>query len=87
MLGGNEGNSDIREARLRPEFAEQYKWMRAGAWYLAATIASARLHEDPQPPRHLRLLPDEHFDFRGGTEPRPPYIRTRRSDDEPPDAA
>ena len=86
MLSDEEGNPDIREVRLKPEFAEQYKWMRAGAWYLAATVASARLHEDPPPPRHLRLLSDEHFEFRGGTESRSPEQRTRRSD-EPLDAA
>jgi hypothetical protein len=86
MLGDEEGNPDIREVRLKPEFAEHYRWMRAGAWYLAATVASARLHEDPPPPRHLRLLADEHFEFRGGTESRSPEHRTRRSD-EPPDAA
>jgi hypothetical protein len=87
MVGENDGNPEIREARLRPEFADRYQWMRAGAWYLAATIASARLHEDPPPPRHLRLLPDEHFEFRGGTELRPTSGRTRRSDGEPPEAA
>ena len=87
MLGENEGNPEIREARLRPEFADQYPWMRAGAWYLAATIASARLHEDPPPPRHLRLLPDDHFEFRGGLELRSSNSRTRRSDGEPPEAA
>jgi hypothetical protein len=86
MLDDEEGNPDIREVRLKPEFAEQYKWMRAGAWYLAATVASARLHEDPPPPRHLRLLSDEHFEFRGGTESRSREHRTRRSD-EPLDAA
>jgi hypothetical protein len=86
MLDDEEGNPDIREVRLKPEFAEQYRWMRAGAWYLAATVASARLHEDPPPPRHLHLLSDEHFEFRGGTEARSPEHRTRRSD-EPLDAA
>lgn len=86
MDGEEGGHPEIREARLRPEFADHYRWMRPGSWYLAATIASARLHEDPPPPRHLRLLPDEHFEFRGGWEARPPGIHTRRSD-EPPDAA
>ena len=40
----------VREARLRPEFAGVYPQIRPGLWLIAATIASARRHEDPPPP-------------------------------------
>lgn len=61
----------IREARLRPEFAELYEGLTPGTWYAAATVAeflitrAATLHGPDQPP--LRRLNTEHFEFRGGS--------------------
>jgi hypothetical protein len=72
----------VREARLRPEFAGVYPQIRPGLWLIAATIASARRHEDPPPARHERLLPEKHFEFRGG-DSAPRYGDRTRSSDEP----
>ena len=58
----------VREARLRPEFAELYPGVEPDLWYRAATIAEhmlARLvHQDAVrlPPR---ILDPRHFEFRG----------------------
>ena len=71
----------VREARLRPEFAGVYPQIRPGLWLIAATIASARKHEDPPPPLRERLLPEEHFEFRGGDSTPRHGDRTRSSDE------
>jgi hypothetical protein len=61
----------IREARLRPEFAELYAGLTPGAWYAAATIVeflitrATTLHGPHEPPQ--RRLNTEHFEFRGGS--------------------
>ena len=70
----------VREARLRPEFADRYPGMRAGTWYLAATVASAVQHVETPPPLRVRPLPDAHFEFRGGRPPRGRGSQTRSSD-------
>lgn len=60
----------IREARLRPEFADLYPGLEPGQWYAAATVAefllvrAQTLHGPDEPP--LRTLSTEHFEFRGG---------------------
>lgn len=63
----------IREARLRPEFAEFYPGLEPGVWYPAATIAEllvtqARTLSTPQEAT-ARRLGTEHFEFRGGSPP------------------
>jgi hypothetical protein len=70
----------VREALLRPEFADRYPGMRAGTWYLAATVASAVQHVEAAPPLTLRPLPEAHFEFRGGAPARGSGSRTRSSD-------
>ena len=61
----------IREARLRPEFADLYDGLTPGVWYAAATVAeflitrAATLHGPDDPPQ--RRLSTEHFEFRGGS--------------------
>lgn len=70
----------VREARLRPEFADHYPAMQAGMWYLAATVASAVRHDETAPRGELRPLPDSHFEFRGAVPSRPRGARTRSSD-------
>jgi hypothetical protein len=64
----------MREARLRPEFAQLYPVLTPGEWEPAARIAEAvlanlLLHEMTESPSPDRLLPEAHFEFRGGVEP------------------
>ncbi len=76
-----------REARLRPEFAHLYPPLTPDRWDSAAITADRvvawLLH---QPNSGLiatdRILPAEHFDFRGNV-PRPPSLpegQSRRGD-------
>jgi hypothetical protein len=62
-----EGN--IREARLRPEFADLYPALQAGVWLPATTVGQQLLlwHlAKAITPKGDRLLANEHFEFRGG---------------------
>jgi hypothetical protein len=76
----------MREARLRPEFADLYPGLTAGQWLPAARIAEAvlanvllqQMGEGPAPDR---LLPEAHFDFRGGTDAER-AIRSERASDQ-----
>jgi hypothetical protein len=76
----------IRRARLRPEYAELYPRIASGIWLSARGAAHAVRRELMQRKPHEltgeRLLPDEHFDFRGGrSEPgRGTERRTRTTD-------
>src|SRR3954470_11233737 len=60
-----------REARLRPEYAPVYPTLTPDVWQAAATLSerSVALRE-PTAPRDAvlqdRVLPDAHFEFRGG---------------------
>ena len=61
----------MREARLRPEFADLYPVLTPGRWEPAsriveAVMANQLLHELGAMPAQDRLLPEEHFEFRGG---------------------
>ncbi len=64
-------DSDVREARLRPEHAQRYPGIEPGVWFTAATLVEhldRRLGaggRDAGP----RLLSPEHFEFRGGERP------------------
>lgn len=58
-----------REARLRPEYAGRYPGIRAGVWEPAAVLcdrvlAGGLLRGKPLGWRN-RVLPPEHFEFRG----------------------
>jgi hypothetical protein len=60
----------LRQARLRPEFAELYPPLEPGEW-MPAAVASARvlLWQTRQPGAGQlgqRTLDPQHFDFRGG---------------------
>ena len=60
----------LRQARLRPEFAELYPPLEPGEW-IPAAVASARmlLWQTRQPGASRlaqRTLDPQHFDFRGG---------------------
>ncbi len=59
-----------REARLRPEHAARYPGIEAGEWQSAAVLcdrvlAGGLLRGSPIGWRD-RVLPSEHFEFRGG---------------------
>jgi hypothetical protein len=61
---------DMREARLRPEFAHLYPGLTPGRWEPAARIAEAvlanvMLHKLGEAPGPDRLLDEAHFEFRG----------------------
>jgi hypothetical protein len=79
-------DSQDREARLRPEYASLYPGLEPGVWQDANDLADQMLTQHllrPSPGFMLssRVLPEEHFEFRGG-EPvsRSRTARTRRSD-------
>jgi hypothetical protein len=62
----------LREARLRPEYAHLYPMLKPGAWDSAAVtaekVAAIRLQQLADAyVLHDRVLPDAHFEFRGGT--------------------
>jgi len=70
-----------REARLRPEHAGRYPGIQAGVWEPAAVLcdrvlAGGLLRGSPMGWRD-RVLPPEHFEFRGGG---PEGKRPRRED-------
>jgi hypothetical protein len=75
-----------RQGRLRREFAELYPAVPAGVWVEASELGASLLHwiagGGASPPLGVRLLPDEHFEFRGGELPRGSIgaPRTRRED-------
>ena len=70
-----------REARLRPEHAVRYPGIQAGVWESAAVLcdrvlAGGLLRGSPMG-WCARVLPGEHFEFRGGV---PEGARPRRED-------
>ena len=70
--GGEKLGSKMREARLRPEFADMYPTLTPGQWEPAARVAEvvlARLLllELGEAPLHDRILDEKHFEFRGET--------------------
>jgi hypothetical protein len=77
---------EVREARLRPEFAGLYPGLDQGNWQDATVLAEHVLSEHLLRPRPGHMLSDralakEHFEFRGGdTRGRPRIARTRRTD-------
>lgn len=60
----------VREARLRPEWANLYPGLAAGVWMVAAQLVPLvlrhRLQDKPSWEFTRRILVDEHFEFRGG---------------------
>jgi hypothetical protein len=76
----------IRRARLRPEYAQLYPRIASGLWLSARVAAQAvrrgLIHSKVHEATGQRLLPDEHFDFRGGrSEPRSRTDRRTRATD------
>ena len=83
---GDTGMPLRREARLRPQFAELYPALPSAVWLGAAEIGGMLLRWIAEggrtPPLGVRLLPEEHFEFRGGELPRGSlgFPRSRRED-------
>jgi hypothetical protein len=75
-----------REARLRPEHAHRYPGLHAEEWMPAATLAdrvlAGALLRGRDTSLWVRLLRDEHFEFRGGAGRGTPEgdERSRRED-------
>ena len=63
-----------REARLRPDHADEYPGIEPGVWFIAATLAE-HLHlrrargGEGELPGGPRPLSGDHFEFRGGEKP------------------
>jgi hypothetical protein len=60
---------NIREARLRPEYADLYPGVEPGVWLPATTVGQQLLlwHlATAATPQGERLMGDNHFEFRGG---------------------
>jgi hypothetical protein len=59
-----------REARVRPEHAHRYPGLRVGQWESAAVLAdrvlAGALLRGRDTSLWVRVLRDEHFEFRGG---------------------
>ncbi len=76
----------MREARLRPEFVHLYPGLTPGQWEPASRIAEAvlanlMLEQLGEAPSSDRLLPEQHFEFRGGVPSSRMSRRDRAADD------
>jgi hypothetical protein len=74
-----------REARLRPEFAGLYPYLKAGEWESAAVltdrvVASTLGRPDGMFITGERALDAKHFEFRGSDERQAPRLVLRRDD-------
>jgi hypothetical protein len=66
MTYDDSAGASLREARLRPEAADQVQWAPTGVWLPASTLAAQALcHATDVDPR-ARALGDHAFEFRGG---------------------
>ena len=71
VSGAHSSRPAVREARLRPEFAEKYLGIQPGVWFSAAGLAEeliTRLLREGVSDEELphRVLDPVHFEFRGG---------------------
>jgi hypothetical protein len=76
----------MREARLRPEFADQYPELTPGQWEPAARIAEvvlARYLLQRMTDAPGDRLDENHFEFRGGAGPDRVESRERAADRDP----
>jgi hypothetical protein len=81
----------VRRARLRPQYARHYPRLVADLWLGARSAARALRRSDPKTrQRELkgeRILPDGHFEFRGGKlGDRPSGLLSRSSDRSAPES-
>jgi hypothetical protein len=77
-----------REARLKPEFADQYPTIPAGRWVSASEVGARLLMYIARggmvPEGDGRLLRGDHFEFRGAEQRGTRILRTRLEDPERP---
>ena len=75
-------NPMIRQARLKPEYAELYPGMQAGEWVPAADAAAQVLAMMRGANRTFqdRLMNERHFEFQGGLPGPRPHVRSRLAD-------
>jgi len=71
VSGAHSSKPVVREARLRPEFADKYVGIQSGVWFSAAGLAEkliTRLLREGVSDEELpqRVLDPAHFEFRGG---------------------
>jgi hypothetical protein len=83
--------TEIRECRLRPEYAHLYDALPAGVWRRAREVAEllvARASEARRQSIDRRTFNARHFEFRGGVAGvRSPGWRTRLGERATPEAA
>jgi hypothetical protein len=76
--------ASVREARLRPEYAEEYPAMTPGVWMPVRELARLlidRVYTRRREGRPARTFDPTHFEFRGGDRrSRLPATRTRSTD-------
>jgi len=74
----------VRECRLRPEYAEAYQEIPAGLWIPAHELAAVIVKRASAARRlgvHGRTMDPTHFEFRGGSSiRRERAVRTRRGE-------
>ena len=75
---------NVREVRLKAEFAGEYPGITPGVWLPVRELARLlveRVHARRREGRPGRTFDQTHFEFRGGdTAPRQPATRTRSTD-------
>jgi hypothetical protein len=73
----------IREVRLKAEYSAEYPGIPADVWLPAKETAKSLVERGRargKLGRFTRTFDPAHFEFRGGTGPRPPGPRTRITD-------
>ena len=67
---GPSESAPIRQARLKPQFADDYPEVEPDTWVpvesLVQDLLAALRRSRPNPVREVRLLDNTHFEFRGG---------------------
>ena len=75
---------DVREARLKEEYAGEYPEIPPGVWMRVSDVARSlvdRARTRRREGRFTRTFDPNHFEFRGGPNaPRLPAARTRSTD-------
>jgi hypothetical protein len=73
----------IREVRLKAEYSAEYPGVPPDVWLPAKELAKSLVERGRargKLGRFTRTFDPNHFEFRGGTGPRPPGPRTRITD-------
>ena len=75
---------NVREVKLKAEYAAEYPGIPPDVWMPARELANnlvARVHARRKEGLYTRTFDPTHFEFRGGdAEPRPPRHRSRSTD-------